>query len=366
MSGKRLPGADLSIREKPHLDAGGCKMPPLDNRPGRSGDGSDPWDFGRPLAVAIPILGLILLGGFYLVATWLPGRYDTALAKDSYVAPGLLNSATTPQVVEVSANAGTAWMLAEANLLLEERHWTRRQENDTARVLLEHVIGLDPGNADAYASLALTYWLEVENLNWGGGPEEMQQALELAETSVELGAGPAAYRLLAQMRALAPWPEMLNPAEALVSARTAVELEPDQPDNLAVLAEVLALTGSVVDSIELIEMARELNPDPPPWYGYVAGVSYLLGELPDLAIDEFSALYSPGDYDHVRSWPGWLLVSSLAHAGRIEEASELLQSILGPMAGAGARMQRFSLNWVHLPEQEDYIFEGLMMAQEGD
>lgn len=233
-----------------------------------------------------------------------------------------------PDPSEVAADvADPAVMRADA--LLEARDWRRRDDNERARTLLETVVGEDPGNAGAWASLGLTYWLEVQHLAWGGGRREMAQALEMVERAVALGGSARSHRLLAEMRLLAPFPEMRSPVDALASARAAVTIDAENADNLAVLAQALALTGRPGEAVLTIERVLSLDPTPPDWYRQVAGLSYLLAGKPARAAEEFGALYGAGTFASARWWPGWLFAASLAHAGRIEEAAVVVRAAHG-------------------------------------
>ncbi len=327
------------------------------------GDGERDALRSRGFLVAVAVLVVAVGAGFLLVGTLLPGRYDTGLDAPGVPAPEELAELVPVSVVPREMSADVAAKVAKANELLSVRHGTGRKEFDAARALLLQAVAAQPDVAQAHVGLALTYWLEVQNLNWGGGPEELRLALDELDLAISLGAGAPAYRLMAQICSTAPWPEMRDLSAALSAARTAVELDPNDPDGFAVMAQVLVLGGNAAEAIELIEYARLVNPDPPPWYGHVAGVAYLLGDMPDQAVEEFSALYEPGDYARMRSWPGWLLVSSLAHAGQLQEASDLLNSILVMRIGAGTRMLRIALSGIYLPEQEDHIVEGVRRAQ---
>ncbi|MCD1644130.1 winged helix-turn-helix domain-containing protein [Aurantimonas coralicida] len=216
--------------------------------------------------------------------------------------------------------------LFQADALLEARDWRRREDNERARALLQKVVADQPGNAEAWASLGLTYWQEVQHLAWGGGRREMTLALEMVERALTLGDSSRSHRLLAEMRLLAPFPEMRSPLDALANARAAVSLAPNEPDNLAVLAQVLALTGRAAEALEIIERALRYDRTPPDWHRQVAGLSYLLAGEPARATEELGPLYGAGTFASKRWWPGWLFAASLAHAGRSEQAAMVIRA----------------------------------------
>jgi hypothetical protein len=99
----------------------------------------------------------------------------------------------------------------------------------------------------------------------------MARALELVEHAVAVGGSARAHRLLAEMRLLSPFPEMRSPVDALASARAAVTMAPEDPDNLAVLAQALALTGRPKEAVRTIEQALHSDAAPPDWHRQVAG-----------------------------------------------------------------------------------------------
>lgn len=252
--------------------------------------------------------------------------------------------------------------LLRANNLLDKRDWARRGDNEAARALLERVVAEAPDKAEAWASLGLTYWLEVQHLTWAGGRREMRRALDLVETSIRVGASPRSHRLLAEMRLLAPFAEMRSPLDALASAHAAVALDPGDPDSLAILAQVLALTGEPRQAIGLIERARRLNPNYPPWYDRVAGTSYLLAGEPARAATELEPLYEAGGLTHARSWPGWLLAASLAQSGRADEAAQVVEVALQRRPGATLDTVASSLDGFDRPQSLQTVLDGLRLA----
>jgi DNA-binding winged helix-turn-helix (wHTH) protein/Tfp pilus assembly protein PilF len=263
---------------------------------------------------------------------------------------------------ESQRNVAVETAVMRANNLLDERDWTRRSDNEAARAMLEAAVAADPDHAGAWAGLGLTYWQEVQHLSWAGGRREMRQALAMVERSVRLGAGPRAYRLLAEMRLLAPFEDMRNPLDALAVARSAVELDPDDPDSLAVLAEVLSLTGQADEAVGLIERARRLNPNYPSWYSRRAGMAYLFAGEPGRAVEELTPLYDAGGLAHARSWPGWLLAASLAHSGREAEAATVIEAARRRMPGTSMLSVASSLDGFDLLQSREVVLDGLRLA----
>ncbi len=237
---------------------------------------------------------------------------------------GWLAMPAEPDVLPVTPSRA---MAAEA--LLSGRDWQKREANEEARALLEAAVADDPGDSAAWADLGLTYWLEVRHLAWGGGRREMAQAIKAVERAVALGGTASAHRLLAEMRLLSPFPEMRSPVDALANARAAVTIAPNEADNLAVLAHVLALTGRGADAMHHIERALRHDPTPPDWYRQVAGLSYLVSQEPARAAEAFGPLHGAGTFTGTRWWPGWLLASSLAQAGRTDEAAAIIRAAEG-------------------------------------
>jgi DNA-binding winged helix-turn-helix (wHTH) protein/tetratricopeptide (TPR) repeat protein len=263
------------------------------------------------------------------------------------------------RVVEpVAANS----LVGQANAFLEARDWRRREDNEQARRLLETALATEPGNSDALASLGLTYWLEVKHLAWGGGRREMERALSLVERAVASGGSARSHRLLAEMRLLAPFPDKRSSVDALASARAAVAIDGDDPDNLAVLAQALALTGRSTEAVGMIEQALLLKQSPPDWYHQIAGLSYLLAGEPTQAAEQLGPLYGAGTFANARWWSGWLFAASLAHAGRTDEASRVVESALARRPERNASAVAQSLYGLFNEEDLRLVLDGLRLA----
>lgn len=203
--------------------------------------------------------------------------------------------------------------------------WRERQSNDARRAELRAVLAVDPGNAAAWAGLGLTYWLEVKHIAWGGGRRELDLALDALKRSLQLGGGSEAYRVLAELRLGAPFDDARSSVDALAAARTAVELAPNEPYGLAVLADALLANGYVAEAVPVIERAKAGVTTPPDRFLEIAGLAYLLAGEPAKAVEDFGRLHGAGTFGGTRSYSGWYLAASLAHAGRIHDASAVIE-----------------------------------------
>lgn len=256
----------------------------------------------------------------------------------------------------------TSSPVGQANAFLDARDWRRREDNEHARGLLETALAAEPRNSDALASLGLTYWLEVQHLAWGGGRREMERALSLVDRAVALGGSARSHRLLSEMRLLAPFSDMRSPVDALASARAAVAIDGGDPDNLAVLAQALALTGRSTEAVGLIERALLLKRAPPDWYHKIAGLSYLLAGAPSQAAEQLGPLYGAGTFATARWWSGWLFAASLAHAGRTDEAAKVVQSALARRPERSTSAVAQSLYGFSNEKDLQLVLDGLRLA----
>ncbi len=241
-------------------------------------------------------------------------------------------------------------------------HWRDRTANDRLHAELEEILAKEPGNAQAWAELGHAYWREVKFSAWGGGRHELDRALTALERSIQLGGGAAAYRVLAELRLQAPFQDSLSPVDALAAAQAAADLAPGDPDSLAILAEALVANGYAKEAIPVIEQAIEAVASPPDQYREVAGLSYLAAGEPAKAVEEFGRLHGAGTFSGERHYMGWFLAASLAHAGRIDEASSVIEQ--ARRKRPEKTLQSVSLALGHLRGQGalNVVLEGLRLA----
>lgn len=150
-------------------------------------------------------------------------------------------------------------------------------------------VALDPDYSRAHAALASIYWYSW--LRWGETgrtwPEGMgvkvyYEGYALAKEYLELAMErptSLAHQVASRMHLRGRRYE-----EAIADAERAVALDPNDADNYAQLAYVLAFAGRPSASVSLMERAMRLDPHYPPNYLGILGVAkFALGELEETA-----------------------------------------------------------------------------------
>jgi TolB-like protein len=111
------------------------------------------------------------------------------------------------------------------------------EDSQAAQALMEQAITLDPGFARAHAALALIY-ADAWRFDWSDDPERTRKlALQIGTRAVELDPqSPQAYWILGYIDLFC----FEQHEKALEAARRSLELLPDNPDGLTVMAVTLA------------------------------------------------------------------------------------------------------------------------------
>lgn len=240
--------------------------------------------------------------------------------------------------------------------------WRARNANDALRSELQEILAADPRNAQAWAELGLTYWLEVRHNAWGGGRRELEQSLSALERSLLLGGGPLAYRTLAELRLDAPFRDARSVVDALAAAQAAVRMDSADPDGLAILADALLANGHPEEAVPLIEQSLASVATPPDRYREIAGLIYLMAGEPAKAVEEFGRHHGAGTFSGMREYTGWFLAASLAHAGRIEEASAVVRQARKSRPERTLADVAVSLDRLADKNALDRVLEGLRLA----
>ena len=160
--------------------------------------------------------------------------------------------------------------------------------NEEARQLFEKAIELDPNYSSAYAELSYVHVRAYQNGWSDDGAASLQQAEDLAKKALALNDDFSSHWYLA----IVAW----NKGDFDKSFReyeTARQINPNDPDLAADMAEALIYGGEPEKAIEQIEAAKRRNPFFDFWYDWNEGrAKYMAGQY-QAAIDAIGRINSP-------------------------------------------------------------------------
>ena len=178
-----------------------------------------------------------------------------------------------------------------------------------ARKLFEKAIECDPNFARAYAALSRVYNHE-HRYGWSKTPElSLRKAVELAHDAVLLDPSDArGYSELGTVHLF-----MKNVGLAIAHFEEALNLNPNDSDIMASLAEALVYNGRPQEALDLLEVAMRLNPFPPDEYLWkVADAYYGLRDY-QVVIRTIQKMHNPSEGDR-------LAAASYAYLGQLDKA----------------------------------------------
>jgi adenylate cyclase len=185
----------------------------------------------------------------------------------------------------------------------------RREANLHARRLFEQAAEIDPRYGRSYAGLSRTFNL-AWRYRWTERPEAaLDKAMELALAAINhdsldaRGYGELGFARLYKRQH----------DDSLSAYERATELNPNDADILAEMANAVSCAGDADRAVALLQRAMRLNPFYPDWYLWYLGEAYFdLGEYEATV----RTLHKMGDKSEAHR----LLASSYALLGLMEEA----------------------------------------------
>ena len=227
---------------------------------------------------------------------------DEATAK---IVEALLGRLRAPPPRNRPNNLEAYDLCVRARKLIDDSPQTARE----AHLMLTRAVALDPDYAEAYRWLAMNHWMGW--VHWGEPVEPNRRiALELARKAVAIDPNDAGCRWV--LGNLLAYEHSFEEADAEF-ART-FELDPNEADAWATLADIETLAGRVEEGLEHIRKAFRLNPYPASWY-------YLtLGQAQYAARDYEAAVETLRRDETYRTSSRRFLAASLAQLGRLDEA----------------------------------------------
>lgn len=209
--------------------------------------------------------------------------------------------------------------------LLSPRRALDVEANAQAILTFKEALIHDPSYAEAYAGIGLAHWLYHSTIN-SDQTQRRLAAFSNAETALKLGASALAHRVLSR-KYYSPALHIATsdePLRAMTELEAALAIEPNNPDLLAELADVLPFAGRPDRALQTIERAIALNPDHRDWYLRPLGIAQLLEKQYEKSVRSFRTWLAGEKI--MTDYYLWL-ASALAHAGHTEQASSVLHHV---------------------------------------
>jgi TolB-like protein/class 3 adenylate cyclase/Tfp pilus assembly protein PilF len=199
-------------------------------------------------------------------------------------------------------------------LVLRSQHLLLQFTRDTnahARRLCEEAMEIAPDYSRAYSTISRACNLEWR-YSWSSDPEaSLDKALEFARGAIERDQLDA--RGFAELGFVYLYKRRHD--ESVAEYVRALALNPNDADIIAEYADCLVYAGNPAKSVELLEKAMRLNPYYPDWYLWNLGDAFDTLQRPADVIAAVRRMRNPSEGRR-------LLIASLAHLGRLEEARE--------------------------------------------
>jgi adenylate cyclase len=237
---------------------------------------------------------------------------------------------------------------------LEKHSEFNATSNIVARDYFLKAVGLDQGFARAYASVALTYAIEV-NMNWTSDRlTSIETGLEYADRALGINdRSPHAYFAQASL-----FLAQHRHASAVATARRAIELAPNYADGHAQLAFHLTNSGAHEESLQSLATAKKLNPRYTLVFLMVEAMALFQLRQYEQVIELLEKEIDRNlEYDRTHL----LMAVSYAYLGRADDANWSLEEAIA--ANPDLTLESEKLNSVLKRQQDlDHYLEGLKLA----
>lgn len=234
--------------------------------------------------------------------------------------------------------------------------------NKNAVRSFKEALRYDPNYPQAYAGMAWADWLHYSTIN-AFTHGRQKSAFKNAEKSISLGETALAHRVLSKkyFSSSLHTHTTNEPQRAIEELNAALAIEPNNPDILTELADVLPFVGEISAALSTVEKAISLNPDHPDWYLTPLGIAQLLnGEYDKSSLSLKAALKN----DRVRSENFLWLASAEALSGRVSEAIDIIVG-LRVAYNTNIPQTEYAVKraWPLPKDAQDILLRGLKIAE---
>jgi adenylate cyclase len=199
-----------------------------------------------------------------------------------------------------------------------------RAGNAAARDLFELARKIDPNYARAYAGLAWTYANDIYYQWTDDYDKTLKLALEMARTAVRLDLNDY------QAHWVLGWAYLYNRQheKAMASYLRARDLNPNDAELLAEMANLLIYVGQPKQAIDQVKEAIRLNPNHEPWYTEYLGWAYENAGMPREAIEILeSVIDEPPTKEQLWLLPTLAAAYADPTVGRMDDAHKIVKAI---------------------------------------
>lgn len=195
-----------------------------------------------------------------------------------------VQSVLTQGNVHLFGNQDTTNNLAFDALLCGIECHRKYSQLEVAKALAHFIraIEMDSMFSAAHAWAARTLLFQW-SMRWDNSADLLSRARSLARKAVMLDKSSAfAYSILSWA---CLWFKQRE--TALSTSRKAAWLAPSNPEALLFLSMSLSATGAGNEALQYIQRAKELSPEPSPFYEFALGQAYMVSDIYDCAIAAF-------------------------------------------------------------------------------
>ena len=153
------------------------------------------------------------------------------------------------------------------------------KDDEQARQLFQQALKIDPHYARAYAGLSLSYFNEWSCQLWESWDENEQNAYEYALMANKFDDRDHVVQMV--LGRILLFRREYEKAECYINA--ALELNPNDADNLVQLSSSKVYLGDAVKGIDLYQKAIKLNPNHGDWY-------YFFGSMPFFTLKKYDQM----------------------------------------------------------------------------
>ena len=215
--------------------------------------------------------------------------------------------------------------------------------------LFKQALAQDPDYSRAYAALSMSYW-QAWKRYWHTQIGEITPHDARFKAEEYLAKAMDKPTPLALQISTAMLAQMGQHDQAVAEGERAIALNPNDPDGFVALAGALNLAGNSQKALTLMEKAMRLNPHYPTSYLHELG-------LARFAIEEFGeaavALQQAVSLNPEDRWSSRVLIATLGHLGRLNEAEILIDRVGKSWRGFDPLAVRSVAFWYPFKKVED-------------